>query len=475
MQNARKNIAQNNIHILGAGPCGLGAAATFQHAGMKGWNLYDPSASAGGLASTLRSPEGFLFDIGGHTIFSHYKHFDDMCSRVCKQWSSYQRATFVFMRERFIPYPLQRNFGLLPAAEARACLKGLLNAAPTRKAYTFEQWLRYQFGDGLYKLFLEPYNCKVWAHHPSTMTSQWVAERVATIDHEALHAIFRGEKDTTWGPNASFRYPTHGGVGAIWQGLAAELDSSRLHFQKWAVKIDARAQKIYFNDGSTAVYDQLISTMPLDQLCKIITGAGSWLAEAAESFVHSSTHIIGLGMEGACPPPLQDKDWLYFPEASVPFHRVTIPSNYSPYVVAHPGTQWSLMLEVSESPRKLVTNDVVKDTLESARRIGLIPPTSRVVSTLHRRFEYGYPTPFIGRDRLLEKMQPVLESYNIYSRGRFGGWKYEVSNHDHTYAQGVEIARRLLWNKPEVTYFHPEIINNSDTYNLARTRARIVR
>lgn len=33
---------------------------------------------AGGLACTDVTPEGFLFDMGGHVIFSHYQYFDDL-------------------------------------------------------------------------------------------------------------------------------------------------------------------------------------------------------------------------------------------------------------------------------------------------------------------------------------------------------------------------------------------------------------
>lgn len=33
---------------------------------------------AGGLACTDVTPEGFLFDMGGHVIFSHYQYFDEL-------------------------------------------------------------------------------------------------------------------------------------------------------------------------------------------------------------------------------------------------------------------------------------------------------------------------------------------------------------------------------------------------------------
>jgi hypothetical protein len=41
------------------------------HAGLQ-------EAEAGGLACTDVTPEGFLFDMGGHVIFSHYQYFDDL-------------------------------------------------------------------------------------------------------------------------------------------------------------------------------------------------------------------------------------------------------------------------------------------------------------------------------------------------------------------------------------------------------------
>jgi len=48
----------------------------------------------------------------------------------------------------------------------------------------------------------------------------------------------------------------------------------------------------------------------------------------------------------------------------------------------------------------------------------------------------------------------------VFSRGRFGGWKYEVSNQDHSFMQGVEWVNALLLSEPEITYRDPNRANS---------------
>ncbi len=74
----------------------------------------------------------------------------------------------------------------------------------------------------------------------------------------------------------------------------------------------------------------------------------------------------------------------------------------------------------------------------------LIRPTDQVLSRCHRFLRHGYPTPSLDRDEILASVRPRLEDLRIFSRGRFGAWKYEVSNQDHSFAQGYECVNRLI-------------------------------
>lgn len=153
------------------------------------------------------------------------------------------------------------------------------------------------------------------------------------------------------------------------------------------------------------------------------------------------------------PGPAQDAvanvSQLYFPEDDCPFYRATIFSNYSPYnqpdqsvklatqslgdgsrpTSSEPkeGPYWSIMLEVSESSMKPVDQaNILRDSIRGLINTKMIEPTDEIVSTYHRRFDHGYPTPSLEREGVLKDLLPKLQAKDIYSRGRFGSWRYEV-------------------------------------------------
>jgi len=71
-----------------------------------------------------------------------------------------------------------------------------------------------------------------------------------------------------------------------------------------------------------------------------------------------------------------------------------------------------------------------------------------------RRLEHGYPTPSLERDGVLEKALPWLRQSGIWSRGRFGSYKYEVGNQDHSLMLGVECADNVLFGSKVCTAPH---------------------
>lgn len=52
--------------------------------------------------------------------------------------------------------------------------------------------------------------------------------------------------------------------------------------------------------------------------------------------------------------------------------------------------------------------------------------TSVMARTPCRRLKHGYPTPTLARDGVLAEALPWLRERGIWSRGRFGSYKYEA-------------------------------------------------
>ncbi len=452
--------------ILGAGPTGLGAAHRLKELGETSFLVLERTAHAGGLAASFVDAQGFTWDIGGHVQFSHYRYFDNLMVHAlgADGWLRHQRESWAWMSGRFVPYPVQNNIRYLPKEQMWACLDGIITANLQRdgaKPANFRDWILSRFGPGLSELFMLPYNFKVWAYPPEQLSHSWVGERVAVTDLRRVSKnILFDQDDLSWGPNNTFQFPRHGGTGSIWTNVARGLGDAHLRYHTDVVAIDTDQRVARCRDGREFRYETLVSTLPVDVLTRLLTPAQPALAAAVARLKYSSSNIVGLGLRGAPPPHLRTKCWMYFPEADCPFYRTTVFSNYSPNNVPDITRFWSLMTETSESPLKPVdAGRLVEDTIQGCLNTGLIADRADVVSTWTYRAAHGYPTPTVDRDEILQTVLPGLEQLSIFSRGRFGAWKYEVSNQDHSLMQGVELVNQLVLGVPETTLPFPEVAN----------------
>jgi protoporphyrinogen oxidase len=445
------------IVIIGAGPTGLGAAYRLKELGYKNFHLYDRNPYIGGLSASFTDEAGFTWDIGGHVMFSHYKYYDDVFDRLMgDEYQANNRECWVRMYDRWVPYPFQNNVRYLPKEVAFECIYGLIEAQTKRdhrKTQNFGEFIDAVFGDGIAKYFMRPYNFKVWAHPPELMNKEWIGERVAMLDIErALRNIMLESDDFGWGPNNQFKFPLYGGTGEFYKRFAPVIDG-HYSLSKVVEGIDHKAKQIHFSDGEVVDYDVLVSTMPLDVLCNqmIQSNLPQEIRRATAKLRHSGGYMVGVGLKQPCPTT---KSWMYFPEDNCPFYRVTYLSNYSPFMTPDKDTHYSLLCETSHSEFKPVNGEtIVEETIQGLINAGLLKEEDRkdIVSTWVYHAEYSYPTPSVERDSILAVAIPYLEEQGIYSRGRFGMWKYEVSNTDHSLMQGVELVNRLVLGEDEVT------------------------
>ncbi|KAJ6152630.1 hypothetical protein N7497_006949 [Penicillium chrysogenum] len=471
-----------DVLVIGAGPTGLGAAKRLNQINGPSWMIIDSNETPGGLASTDVTPEGFF------TALRCRRTSMTASTRPSpkeEDWYTHERISYVRCQEQWVPYPFQNNISMLPKEEQVKCIDGMIDAAlearvSNTKPKDFDEWIVRMMGTGIADLFMRPYNYKVWAVPTTKMQCAWLGERVAAPNVKAVTTnVILNKTAGNWGPNATFRFPARDGTGGIWIAVANTIpkENTRYGPKNKVEKVNAYNKTVTLADGTTIGYGKLVSTMAVDYLAEAMNDTE--LMPLTKQLFYSSTHVIGVGIRGARPDRIGDKCWLYFPENDCPFYRATIFSNYSPHnqpeaskklptiqladgskpksTEPQEGPYWSVMLEVSESSMKPVNNETLLAEVSSTPRCSspvmrLSPPTTAASTTVTL-------TPTLEREGALTQILPKLQEKGIWSRGRFGSWRYEVGNQDHSFMLGVEAVDNIVNGAVELTLNYPDFVN----------------
>lgn len=429
----------SKIVILGGGPAGIGAAWRLKELGLDNWKMYEKEGFLGGLSASFKDEKGFIWDVGGHIYFSKYDYFNNVFDSVMKgQFFKKERHQYIFIDGKFMPYPFQNNIRHLDSDKIFECVQGLINLRKNgSKPKNFHEFNLASMGDGIIKYFMGPYNEKVWSWPSSDMSYSWIGDRVSVVNLEkVLENVILGKDEVNWGPNYYFKYPKKGGSGGFWGKFGKLLSGDNINFNKEFERVDIKKKKIYLKDGSEIGYDYLISALPLDVFVSK-SNISDDIKGAAKKLEHNSGHVIGIGVKGKLPEELKNKVALYFPEKKYLFQRMTVQNYFSENLV--PEGHWALAFEVSHSKkRKITQEEAVENVFKFLEERGFIKNKKDIVSLYCNSFSHFYPIPTLSRDKNLNKIQKKLKGRGVHSIGRFGAWKYERGNMDHSFMQGVE-------------------------------------
>lgn len=146
------------------------------------------------------------------------------------------------------------------------------------------------------------------------MQCKWLGERVAA---PSLRLVVKNAITQTaapsWGPNATFRFPTHGGTGGIWDAVTKLLPANRLRFgPKASVQSVDLEKKEAVIGGRRIRYRNLVSTMAVDHFLDLASARNvDAMREQAKRLTYSSTIVLGVGVRGSRPERIGDKCELY--------------------------------------------------------------------------------------------------------------------------------------------------------------------
>ncbi len=425
------------IAIVGAGLTGL---STAYHLKKRSYKIFEQQNTAGGLCRSTYV-DGFTFDFTGHLLHIQNPYTHRFIKKIAPgTFKKNIRKSAVYCRGRYVPYPFQANLYGLPQEIVYECLMGFIKTHLRKKRSQsnvgFKKWVLETFGEGIAQYFFFPYNEKLWQMDLQKLTSQWASW---SIPRPTLPEVVQGAlgiQNTGMGYNASFFYPTKGGIGVLADALVKKVKNIKLGTALASVNL---AKKILcLQDGQKISYEKLVSTIPLPQLLTKIEDLPPAYKKICTKLRFVSVHNLNIGVNRQQVSPYH---WIYFPEPEFPFYRVGFYSNFSPHMA--PRKTSSLYIEISAAGSSETSPEtLLAVSLDGLERCGIIKKDDRIVAHNYTNIEHAYVVFDKYRQKNLPGILKFLKKHSVFSVGRFGAWEYESM--EDALLQGRATAKELI-------------------------------
>ncbi len=303
----------------------------------------------------------------------------------------------------------------------------------------FEEFIYKVWGAGIAKHFAVPYNRKLWAVPLDEMETSWLGGRVPMPDlGEMLDGALK-PVGKPMGPNARFGYPLRGGFQSLMNGFLPHLEGQLL-LKKKVVGVSCARREVTLNDGRVIPYEQLVSTMPLPVLIKLMGDeVPSQVQQAAAGLRHVSVRCVNLGIGRE---KLTEKHWIYYPEETV-FHRIFVQGNASPHC-NRPGG-FGLTCEITYSPHKPLPCDgeaLIQRCIDDCKSVGMIREDDPVWTAMQIDMPFAYVVYDHARPKNVAIIREWLRTQSITLAGRYSEWEYY--NSDHAFIAGRRAAEEVI-------------------------------
>jgi len=416
--------------ILGAGPAGIAAAIRLG----KSAKIIDKNNFIGGQSASIEIGEA-VFDIGGHSFHTPHPFVKDLVYDSLEMFEQVRKA-YCYSYDTLIPYPFQKSFRQINnPAIVEECARGLENVDATRNSDNFKQFISNRFGDGIAKHFMNPYNEKLWARDLTKLDAKWVGERVAAPEGIKEKFDLEGGQRKPLQADTVVAYPAKGGFGEIYKALAKKVHDIELGVK--VTKIDTKSKTVYTDSGRTFQYNNLISTVPINELVKITDNLNPEIVSSVNELEYMSLKCILVAINHPVDTEIQR---IYSGDDDNPAHKTAINHNSSDWLRKR--NHHGIMGEVSYSEFKFMKRkDLEQWFLDCLLKMGIIKSFNEVLETRTIDIKYAYPVPTHNRVEIMDKTRAHLNESSIYSLGRFGEWAY--INSDEALARGMILGEEL--------------------------------
>lgn len=432
---------KTDVLILGGGLAGLSTAHHLGKRGARRRLVVEARETAGGTAGSVKTG-GFTFDYTGHLLHLHDPYGKKFILGLLKDnVATLERRAWIYSEKTFTRYPFQANVRGLPEKTVLECVAGFLETVhrprPLAANPDFLSWCRAQFGEGITRRFMKPYNEKLWQTSLSGMTTEWQGRFVPKpAAAEVLYGAL-ADQNKLFGYNATFRYPVRGGIQSLPDALAARLEPGVLRLGARVESVDLREKTAVVTGLGEIRYERLVNTLPLVDFLDLASPLPSEVKAARRRLRYNTVWNLNLGVARA---DVTDKHWIYYPEKKYPFYRVGCSSNFSKHLA--PKGHSALYVEVARPGGTRV--DVPKleaSVMKGLREAGLLRRSDEISARAWMPVKVGYVVYDFNRTPAVATIFRHLGSSGVESIGRYGGWKYSFM--EETILDGKRCAERL--------------------------------
>ncbi len=409
------------IVIIGAGLAGLSTAYFLEQQGLE-VSVFEKEPDCGGLCRSIKT-NGFTFDFSGHLLhFRNKDIFGLVKSLLPGNLIKHKRNAWVQAFNRLIPSPFQANLFGLPKNIARDCLTSFIEANTNGKRFSpssnLADWISENFGQGISRHFMLPYNRKFWQMPLEDLSHEWTKRFVVLPSFKEIVEGSLGRRRRNLGYNSFFWYPEKGGIAELIKSFSSRLEN--IHTNQELIEINLNHKTLRFKNRQEEKFDVLIYTIPLPELANIVKGLPKTVLSACKKLNWLSIYNLNFGLESKLP---DRKHWVYFPQEKISFFRVGFFSNFS-YALT-PRNQSSLYAEVSyHKNQRLDKGRIASKIKADLKKYGLIDSSNSICCQQLNDINYAYPIYDNNYQLARETILEFLEKNSILTCGRYGSWQY---------------------------------------------------
>ncbi|MGL4338604.1 MAG: protoporphyrinogen/coproporphyrinogen oxidase [Turicibacter sp.] len=390
--------------IIGGGVTGLSFANFINDAS---YLIIEKESTLGGYCKTTYVND-FIWDYAGH--FFHFNN-DEIKTFFLNRISESElvfneKKTCIYYKDKLIDFPFQKNIHQLSKDEFIECLVDLVNKNQSDSPHNFKEMLYSKFGESIANKFLIPYNEKLYATDLEILDVDAMGRFFPFANLDEIIRNFSIQINTSY--NNNFSYPKRGAQRFI-EALSEPLDSSSVLLNEEIININY-IDKCVTTTKRIIKYEYLINTMPFNQLLDILQ------IKQSSKLTCNQVLVFNIGFEKKAID--SETHWIYYPQKDINFYRVGFYNNILKK------DKLSIYVEIGfSSDSEINIDEQYKLTLSNLMKVGIIE-SHQVISYESIVMNPAYV--HISKDSLdlYNYYTEALNLKNIYSLGRYGGWKY---------------------------------------------------